>query len=330
MSKSKRALITGVSGQDGAYLSKLLLNNGYEVYGTSRDMELQSFSGLHKLGIDKKVNILSMALNDFGSVHQGIKEVQPDEIYNLGGQSSVALSFSQPSATFESIINGTLNCLEAIRMVDKDIKFYNAGSSECFGDTQGEAANENTSFHPQSPYAVAKSASHWMVRNYRESYGIFASSGILFNHESPLRPERFVTQKIVSSAIAILEGRMDYLELGNIDIQRDWGWAPEYVQAMHLILQQDKPDDFVIATGQTHSLKDFVRITFDYLGLDWEKYVKISQKFSRPSDIRSSFGNPAKAKKTLNWESSFNLEDIISEMIEEKKRDLHKQYETNH
>src|SRR5882724_6356247 len=242
----KKALICGVSGQDGAYLAQLLLTKGYEVYGTSRDASARSFGGLVSLGIAEKVKLHSMALNDFHSVMCVLREVNPDEIYNLAGQTSVGLSFEQPVETIESVLIGTLNILEAIRFQTKSIRFYNAGSSECFGDLSDSIADENTPFCPRSPYAIAKSAAIWEVANYREAYGLHACSGILFNHESPLRPERFVTKKIVAAACRIANGGNERLNLGNIAIERDWGWAPEYVEAMWLMIQQEAPDDYVI------------------------------------------------------------------------------------
>jgi GDPmannose 4,6-dehydratase len=312
------ALICGISGQDGAYLAQLLLNKGYNVCGTSRDAQASSFSNLVKLGIRDRVKLESVALNDFRSVLQVLTKIQPDEIYNLAGQTSVSLSFEQPVETLESITTGTLNLLESIRFVNKPIKFYNASSSECFGDTGGEAATETTPFRPRSPYAVAKAAAFWEVANYREAYNLFACSGILFNHESPLRPERFVTQKIVSTACRIAAGSSEKLLLGNIDIERDWGWAPEYVEAMYLMLQQDEPDDYAIATGTSYKLADFVRYTFEALDLDWQKHVMTDKSLLRPTDIAQGKGNPAKAKQKLGWEAKYQLPDIIKMMIQAK------------
>jgi len=225
----KVALITGISGQDGTYLAQLLLQKGYTVFGTARDAQMNSFNNLRKLGILEDIHLESMSLTDFRSVLQVLSKVKPSELYNLAGQSSVGLSFQQPVETLESVSVGTLNLLEAIRFTEQPIRFYNAGSSECFGDTGGIPADENTPFRPRSPYAVAKSAAFWEVANYREAYGLYACSGILFNHESPLRPERFVTRKIVASACRIANGSAEKLQLGNIAICRDWGWAPEYV-----------------------------------------------------------------------------------------------------
>jgi GDPmannose 4,6-dehydratase len=277
--KMKKALIFGVSGQDGAYLAKLLLSKKYMVYGTSRDAQISSFRNLEQLGIRDKINLESAALNDFRSVLQVLSKVHPDEVYNLAGQTSVGLSFEQPVETLESIAIGTLNILEAIRFIGEPVRFYNAASSEIFGDTSGASANEATAFSPRSPYAVAKATAFWEVANYREAYGLFACSGILFNHDSPLRPERFVTQKIVSSACRIAAGKQDKLYLGNIDIQRDWGWAEDYVEAMYLMLQQENSDDYVIATGDSHRLADFIEIAFSLVGLNWRDCVISDRQF---------------------------------------------------
>ena len=312
----KRALICGISGQDGAYLAKFLLGKGYEVSGTSRDAHMSVFRNLERLGIRQHVQLESMALNDFRSVLKTLTKTKPDEVYNLSGQSSVALSFEQPVETLESITVGTLNLLESIRFVDCPIKFYNASSSECFGDTGGMAADENTPFRPRSPYAVAKAAAFWEVANYREAYGIYACSGILFNHESPLRPERFVTQKVVSAACRIAAGSRERLKLGNLAIQRDWGWAPEYVEAMWLMLQPPMADDYVIATGQTHSLDAFVEEAFRLHGLDWHEYVDISSEYLRPTDILVGRANPALARERLGWVAKSDMHDVVRMMAD--------------
>jgi len=318
----KKALICGVTGQDGGYLSKLLLGEGYEVYGTSRDAQISSFNNLKTLGIKDSVHLESMSLNDFRSVLQVLIKIEPDEIYNLAGQSSVGLSFQQPVETLESISVGTLNLLEAIRFTGREIAFYNAGSSECFGDTKGVASNEHTPFIPRSPYAVAKSAAFWEVANYREAYGLFACSGILFNHESPLRPGRFVTKKIISSAVKIAAGMESELHLGNLSIKRAWGWAPEYVKAMWLMLQQDKPDDFVIATGETYSLEEFVETAFLELKLDWKKFVTVDSTLLRPTDLAVSSANPSKAKKVLKWQAKYKMKDVVRMMIAEEQKQI--------
>jgi len=312
----KKALICGVSGQDGAYLAKLLLEKGYIVIGTSRDAQVSSFRNLVSLGISEKIQYESLVPTDFRSVLQVIAKTQPDEIYNLAGQTSVGLSFSQPVETLESIATGTLNFLEVIRFINAPIKFYNAGSSECFGDIGNHPADENTPFRPRSPYAVAKATAFWQVANYREAYNIFACSGILFNHESPLRPQRFVTQKIVSTAVRIAQGSQEKLHLGNVSIKRDWGWAPEYVEAMYLMLQQDQPDDYVIATGQSYSLEDLVARAFSCVGLDWQDLVLIDSSLLRPTDLAVSKGNPTKAKEKLGWKAKYKMPDVIKMMVE--------------
>lgn len=310
-----RALICGVTGQDGSYLAKLLLDRGYEVFGTSRDSMMQSFGNLKRLGISEQVQKISMAISDFRSVFNAIKSCRPDEIYNLAGQTSVALSFEQPVEAMESIAGGTLNLLEVLRLMDFPVKFYNAGSSECFGETQ-EPATEETAFNPRSPYAAAKASAHWLVRNYREAYGLFACTGILFNHESPLRPERFVTKKIVGAAARISNGSKEILELGNLDIYRDWGWAPDYVEAMWMMLSKENPEDYVIATGETHSLKEFVEKSFEYFGLAWHEHVNFNTKLRRPTDIIHSCGNPIKALTTLGWQAKKDLDGVIQSMCQ--------------
>ena len=312
----KTALICGVSGQDGAYLADLLLKKGYSVCGTSRDAQMSSFRNLSSLGIREKIKLESMSLTDFRSVLQILTKIQPDEVYNLAGQSSVGLSFEQPVETLESMAIGTLNLLEAIRFTKAKIKLYNASSSECFGDTKGLPADENTPFHPRSPYAVAKATAFWEVANYREAYGLFACSGILFNHESPLRPERFVTQKIIKAAIDIAAGKQEKLYLGDISVQRDWGWAPEYVEAMYLMLQQQEPDDYVIATGETYSLEKFVEVAFSCVGLNWQNYVESDSNLLRPTDIAVGRGNPTKAEQKLGWKAQYKMPDVVRMMVE--------------
>jgi len=314
----KKALICGVSGQDGAYLGRLLLREGYEVYGTSRDAQSSHFPNLHSLKIMGAINVESMALTDFRSVLQVISKVKPDEIYNLAGQSSVGLSFQQPVETLESIATGTLNLLEAIRFSDLPIKMYNAGSSECFGNTDAKGADETTPFRPRSPYAVAKATAFWEVANYREAYNLFACSGILFNHESSLRPERFVTKKIIAAACRIAQGSKEKLHLGNMTIRRDWGWAPEYVEAMWRMLQQEEADDFVIATGSAFSLEEFVEEAFSYLKLDWKNHVLTDPALLRPTDIAFGVGNPAKARQILGWEAENSMRSVVRMMVDKE------------
>lgn len=311
----RRALICGVSGQDGAYLAQFLLDKGYEVWGTSRDAQASSFANLSHLGILGRVKTVSMAANDFRSVLQAISQSEPDEIYNLSGQSSVGLSFEQPAETLESIATGTLNLLEVIRFLGTPVRFYNAGSSECFGDIGAGAADENAHFHPRSPYAVAKSTAHWLIDNYRSAYGLYACTGILFNHESPLRPTRFVTRKIVRAAVRISRGADEKLTLGDMAIQRDWGWSPEYVDAMWRMLQIDHPEDFVIATGESNSLEEFVAAVFSELGLDWRQHVLQDPGLFRPSEIRYNCGNAEKAQRILRWSAQKKMRDVIREMV---------------
>jgi GDPmannose 4,6-dehydratase len=315
MSSNKKALIIGVSGQDGAYLAKHLLAQGYEVAGTSRDHEVSSFSNLSRLGIKERIRLQSMVTSDFRSVMTVLQRVEPDEIYNLAGQTSVGMSFEYPVETFDSILIGTMNLLECIRLMKKPVKFYNAGSSEVFGNTD-RPADEETPFKPRSPYATAKAAAHYAVANYREAYGLFACTGILFNHESPLRPARFVTRKIVSTAARIAKGSPEKLVLGNLNVSRDWGWSPDYVEAMWRILQHPVAEDYVVATGVSNSLQRFVELVFQNLGLNWKEHTESSESFLRPSDLSYSCGNPAKAKRVLNWSAAHSFEDIIQRLVE--------------
>ncbi len=314
----KRALILGVSGQDGALLARLLLAKGYAVFGTSRDAQMASFANLDRVGVAGQVELLSAVTTDFRSVLQVLKRVEPDEVYSLAGQSSVGLSFEQPVETLESIAHGTLNLLEALRFLGLPARFYNAGSGECFGEIE-TPANEHAAFKPRSPYAVAKASAHWAVANYREAYGLYACTGILFNHESPLRPARFVTRKVVAAACRIAAGSGERLKLGNLDIQRDWGWAPEYVDAMWRMLQQPEPEDLVVATGTAHSLSRFVADVFAYVDLDWQAHVDIDASLRRPSDIAFSVGDPSRARARLGWSAQFGLRDVIRVMVDAQR-----------
>jgi GDPmannose 4,6-dehydratase len=310
----KTALICGVGGQDGAYLAQFLLARGYRVFGTSRDAESGRHYNLATLGIDGQIGIESMALNDFRSVLQVLAKVRPNEIYNLAGQSSVSLSFEQPVETLESISTGTLNLLECIRFLDPSMRFYSAGSSECFGNTVETPADENTPFRPRSPYAVAKACAANLVTNYRDAHQLFACTGFLFNHESPLRPRRFVTRKIVEAAYRIHAGLDSHVTLGNLDISRDWGWAPDYVEAMWLLLQREAPLDVVIATGRTVSLQYFVNSAFAFFDLDWEKHVLQNKSLLRPSDISFSAANIALARDELGWTARHAVDDVVRNM----------------
>jgi GDPmannose 4,6-dehydratase len=312
----KKVLICGVGGQDGAYLAKLLLDKGYQVWGTSRDAQAAGFGNLVKLGIKEQIKLISMAPNDFRSVLTALTRSEPDEIYHLASQSSVGLSFEQPAETLESITMSTLNLLEAVRFLGKKIKFYHAGSSECFGDIGQQAATEAMPFHPRSPYAVAKASAHWLVANYREAYSIYACSGILFNHESPIRPERFVTQKIISAACRIAQGSPEKLTLGRLDIVRDWGWAPEYVDAMWRMMQLDTPDDYIISTGEANSLQDFVAEAFEAVDLDWREHVESDSTLFRPTDLAWSQGCSEKAFKKFGWQARLKMRDVVRRMVD--------------
>lgn len=310
----KKALICGISGQDGAYLAALLLQRGYEVSGTSRDAHAANFRNLEQLQIKNQIRLLSMAPNDFRSVLQALEREKPDEVYNLAGQSSVGLSFEQPVETLDSIAAATINFLESIRFLDRGIRFYNAASSECFGDTHGMPANESTPFHPRSPYAAAKCAAYWFVANYREAYGLHACSGLLFNHESPLRTERFVTSKIAHAAARIACGSDEKLKLGNLAIQRDWGWAPEYVEAMWRMLQADEPEDYVIATGRTEPLEVFLDFCFSSVGLRWPDHVMIDPSLKRPSDLSHGRADPSKARRKLDWQATRQVDEVAESL----------------
>jgi len=313
--KRKTALIFGISGQDGAYLAHLLLSKGYRVHGASRDAEASLFGNLARLGIRNAVQMHSASLSDFRSTLSLLTIVEPDEIYNLAGQSSVALSFEQPVETFESITVGTLNILECIRYVKQQLRMFNAISSECFGDTD-EPANEQTPFRPRSPYAMAKSAAFWTVKIYREAYGLQVCSGILSNHESPIRPERFVCRKIVAAAVRIANGSDEKLSLGNVSIQRDWGLASEYADAMWRVLQQESIEDYLIATGETCTLRDLIDAAFGSVGLDADQHVAISESLMRPLDVSVSRLDPRKARENLGWAAQYKGRRLAELLVE--------------
>lgn len=310
----KTALIIGISGQDGSYLANFLLEKKYRVVGTSRDHEVSSFANLRKLGIIDNVTLTSMDTSDFRSVITALSTYGPDEIYNLAGQTSVGMSFQYPVETFNSILIGTMNLLECVRILNIPVRLYNAGSGEVFGNTISPA-NEKTPFSPLSPYATAKAAAAYAVSNYRDAYGMYACSGILFNHESPLRPSRFVTKKIIDSVIRIKDGNNEKIKLGNLNITRDWGWAPDYVEAMWLMLIQEHPEDFIIATGQKNTLEDFLDISFSYFDLHWRDHVIRDEEFIRPLDVQISFGDPSKAKTKLGWESKVSFKELIEKLL---------------
>jgi len=315
---TKTALIAGITGQDGAYLAHHLLNAGYRVIGSSRDAQTCDTSRLHRIGILQDVEVISIAPNDFRSVLKALSSIEPTEIYNLAGQTSVGLSFEQPVECMESIAGGTLNFLEVLRYLGAPTRMFSAGSSECFGDTNGEPASEETAFHPRSPYAVAKSTAYWQVANYRQAFGMFCCTGILANHESPLRPNRFVTMKIIAAVREIIRGERRELRLGNLDIWRDWGWAQEYVVAMHTMLQQTTAKDYLIATGKTNSLNEFVRHAFACANLNPEEYLISDDTLLRPSDLRYSAMNPALISSELDWRAEVGMPEIVQRMLEDR------------
>jgi GDPmannose 4,6-dehydratase len=318
----KRALICGVSGQDGAYLAQLLLSKGYAVFGSSRDIANTDFHNLARLGILSRVKLLNMKTSDIKSIQDAFELVMPDEVYNLSGQSSVGLSFEFPEETRRSIVNATENILEELRTHFSKSRFFSAGSGECFGVTQGTPANEDTPFNPLSPYAQAKVDAYKLVKKYRDDNGLYVCTGLLFNHESPLRSTRFVTQKIIRAAIEISRGRLENLTLGNLAIKRDWGWAPDYVEAMWLMLQQERPSDYVIATGIGHTLEDFVNTVFLELGLNWKNHVMIDQSLFRPNEGLAILADPSKAKELLGWQAKLSLREVISKMMDEAQKNL--------
>ena len=311
-----KALIAGATGQDGAYLAAHLLALGHEVVGTTRDAGSADTGRLRALGIDGRLKLVSMLPSDYRSVLRTLAQHRPDHIYFLAGQTSVGLSFDQPVEAIESIATGTLNVLEAIRFVNPEIRLFNAGSSECFGDTGTTHASEQTPFRPLSPYAVAKVTAQNLVTNYRIAYGLYACTGILFNHESPLRPERFVTQKIVRGAHAVAAGKAKQLSLGNLDISRDWGWAPEYVTVMAKMLTPDSPTDLVIATGRSVSLSYFVERAFRNFKLDWREFVQVDDALRRPSDIHYGAGDPSLAAQVLGWRAQYDVDYVVDQMCE--------------
>lgn len=313
---SRTALITGITGQDGAYLAQFLLGKGYRVFGAFRRSSTVHFERLEYLGIHDKVELVPLDLLDLGSVIRVLEKVEPDEVYNLAAQSFVAVSFDQPVATAEVTALGAARVLEAIRIVNPRIRFYQASSSEMFGKVQAVPQNEKTPFYPRSPYAVAKLYAHWMTVNYREAYGIFACSGILFNHESPLRGLEFVTRKITHTVAKIKLGLARELRLGNLKARRDWGYAPEYVEAMWLMLQQDEPDDYVIATGETHSVQEFAEEAFACVGLDWREYVVEDPALYRPADVDLLVGDATKAREKLGWRPKTSFKELVCLMVE--------------
>ncbi|HEY9895085.1 MAG TPA: GDP-mannose 4,6-dehydratase [Candidatus Sericytochromatia bacterium] len=325
MTQVKRALLTGITGQDGSYLSEFLLERGYEVHGIIRRTSTFNTDRIDHIYEDPHVEGARLFLhygdlNDGTTLRRILEAVQPTEIYNLGAQSHVRVSFDAPEYTVDTVGTGTLRLLEAVRDYQQrtgiQVRFYQAGSSEMFGLVQAVPQTETTPFYPRSPYACAKVFAHWITVNYRESYDLFACNGILFNHESPRRGETFVTRKITRALARIVAGQQKKLYLGNLDAKRDWGYAKDYVQAMWLMLQQEQPDDYVIATGETHSIREFLDVAFRYVNLDWQDYVEFDERYLRPTEVELLIGDPAKAKQALGWEPSVTFEQLVNLMVE--------------
>jgi GDPmannose 4,6-dehydratase len=310
----KRALITGITGQDGSYLAELLLEKGYEVYGMVRRSSTINYERINH--IQDRVKLVQGDLLDQNSLLEALRISEPDEVYNLAAQSFVPTSWNQPVLTGEFTALGVTRLLESIRAINPKIRFYQASSSEMFGKIKETPQNENTPFYPRSPYGVAKVYAHWITVNYRESYGMFCCSGILFNHESPRRGLEFVSRKVTHGVARIKLGLQKELRMGNLEARRDWGFAGDYVEAMWLMLQQDEPEDYVIATGISHSVKDLIRIAFEHVDLDWEKYVVIDPKFFRPAEVDYLLGNPQKAKTKLGWQPKVTFEELIKMMVD--------------
>jgi GDPmannose 4,6-dehydratase len=309
-----KALITGITGQDGSYLAEFLLEHGYEVIGMVRRTSTTNFDRIRDF--QDRITVVQGDLLDQVSLINILQEHRPEEVYNLAAQSFVPTSFTQPVLTGEFTALGVTRILDAVRIADRSIRFYQASSSEMFGKVQEVPQRETTPFYPRSPYGAAKVYGHWITVNYRESYNLFACSGILFNHESPRRGLEFVTRKITHAVARIKLGMQDELRLGNLDARRDWGYAPDYVHAMWLMLQQDRPDDYLVATGQTHSVREFCQVAFDHVGLDWEKYVVVDSKFYRPAEVDLLVGDPSKARRILGWEPSVTFQDLARIMVD--------------
>ncbi|MDI9238733.1 GDP-mannose 4,6-dehydratase [Lysobacter sp. LF1] len=322
MSNRKAALITGITGQDGAYLSQLLLEKGYRVHGVLARRSTDTLWRLRELGIDRDVELIDGDLTDMASLIRAMQKSQADEVYNLGAQSFVGSSWQQPVVTAQIDGVGVLNILEAVRLINPEARFYQASTSEMFGLIQADRQDEKTPFYPRSPYGVAKLMGHWATVNYRESHGMHASSGILFNHESPLRGIEFVTRKVTDGVARIKLGLSSKLHLGNVDAKRDWGFAGDYVEAMWMMLQQDQADDYVIATGVTTTVRDMCRIAFAHVGLNPEDHVVTDEKFMRPAEVDVLLGNPAKAERVLGWKPKTSLEELIVMMVDADLRRL--------
>ena len=326
MTTAKKALVTGITGQDGSYLAELLLAKGYEVHGLIRRSSSFSTGRIEHIYHDphqsgERLTLHYADLTDSSSLMSHLHAVKPDEVYNLGAQSHVKVSFEMPEFTAETVAMGTLRLLEAIKTAEWPIRFYQAGSSEMYGAVVESPQSETTPFNPRSPYAISKVFAHWITVDYRDAYGIHASNGILFNHESPRRGATFLTRKVTRGVSAIVAGTADKLYLGNLDAKRDWGYAPEYVEAMWRMLQQDEPGDYVIATGAMHTVREFVEVAFDLVGLDWQQYVEIDPRYFRPTEVDELLGDPSKAKRELGWEPATAFDDLVRLMLEADLRE---------
>ena len=314
---TKKAIITGITGQDGAYLSAYLIKQGYEVTGLVRGYNHINTYGLSYLGISDKVKLRECDLTDISQIITVIKDIKPNEIYNLAAQSSVSMSFQQPMGTINFNVFSVLNILESIKLMKPDIKFYQASSSEIFGVSETLPLHENNVINPVSPYSISKATAHWITKNYREAYGVFSCSGFLFNHESFLRGENFFVKKVIRESLKIKQGKADVLEVGNIDVKRDFGWAPRYVEAMYLMLQQEIADDFFICSGTSVSLRSIIEFVFDYIGISIDKLV-INHDFYRPTEIQDIYGDNTKAKNKLGWQYDLSFYDVLKTLIDEE------------
>ena len=316
----KKALITGITGQDGSYLTEILLEKGYKVIGITRSLQSGNFNGLNFLNIQNDVELIEANVFDLSNVIRLIEKYNPDEFYNLAAQSSVGLSFEQPIGTLEYNIISIANILEAIRIVNKELKVYQSSSSEMFGNVPKHLLpiDENFIIHPTSPYGISKAAAHWICVNYREAYGLFVSNGIMFNHESVLRRPNFVTKKIISSAFKIKNGQLDILKVGNTSIMRDWGYAPKYVEAMWLMLNADKPNDYIVCSGEPHTLQEFIEKVFNKFNLDPNEHVVSDYSLFRPVDLEINYGNPEKVRIELNWNYDLSFDDLIGKLVEDE------------
>jgi GDPmannose 4,6-dehydratase len=315
---ARRALICGISGQDGSYLAKLLLDRGFEVWGSSRNVEQNRFANLHKLGIADAVRLVSLDSGDVDSVVQLLRRVKPENVFNLAGQSSVGVSFGQPVATMESVAMATFHLLEGIRVSGLDLRFFNAGSTECFGNTGDGVANEESALRPCSPYAIAKASAYWTVANYRSAYKMYSCTGLLSNHESPLRPAHFVTSKIIHTVARLALGQKVELILGNLAVERDWGWAPEFVEAIALLLEQPEAGDYIIATGTSHTLTEFVATAFELVGRDWREHTTVNEHLIRPTDVATIKVDVSKIATHVGWKARWHMKEVIGILLEKE------------